>query len=76
MIKSMLTLLRRTQSFDDRMRKIEENRQTQPINEENNEENVMPFQTDEQLLEFEKKLKNPIFFQKMVSYKVKIYYYL
>lgn len=72
----MLTLLRRTQSFDDRMRKIEENRQTQPINEENNEENVMPFQTDEQLLEFEKKLKNPIFFQKMVSYKVKIYYYL
>lgn len=72
----MLTLLRRTRSFDDRMRKIEENRQTQPINEENNEENVMPFQTDEQLLEFEKKLKNPIFFQKMVSYKVKIYYYL
>lgn len=76
MIKSMLTLLRRTQSFDDRMRKIEGNRQTQAINEENNEENVMPFQTDEQLLEFEKKLKNPIFFQKMVSYKVKIYYYL
>lgn len=54
MIKSMLTLLRRTRSFDDRMRKIEGNRQTQAINEENNEENVMPFQTDEQLLQFEK----------------------
>lgn len=53
------------------MSKIEKNRQTQVVNEENEENVMFPFRTDEQLLEFERKLKNPIFFQKMVSYEIK-----
>ncbi|XP_077255493.1 uncharacterized protein LOC143893696 [Temnothorax americanus] len=49
------------------MSKIEKNRETQVVNEENEENVTWPFHTDEQLLEFERKLKNPIFFQKMSS---------
>lgn len=54
------------------MSKIEKNQQTQIVSEENEENVTLRFHTDEQLLEFERKLKNPIFFQKMVSYGKKI----
>lgn len=55
---------------------MEENQQMQVLSEKNNivndEDISLPFQTEEQLLEFDKKLKNPTFFQKMVSYETKI----
>lgn len=55
---------------------MEENQQMQVLSEKNNivndEDITLPFQTEEQLLEFDKKLKNPTFFQKMVSYEIKI----
>lgn len=58
------------------MTMMEENQQMQVLSEKNNivndEDITLPFQTEEQLLEFDKKLKNPTFFQKMVSYKTKI----
>lgn len=67
MVKSMVTLLRRTKSLDDRISNIEVKEKQAEI-EEYNEEFAFPFQTKEQLFEFEKKLENPMFFKKMVSY--------
>lgn len=76
MVRSILTLLKRTESFGNRMTMMEENQQMQVLSEKNNivndEDITLPFQTEEQLLEFDKKLKNPTFFQKMVSYETKI----
>lgn len=74
MIKSMVTLLRRTKSLDDRISKIEIKEKQVEIEEYNEEEFAFPFQTEEQLFEFEKKLENPMFFKKMVSYQIKINY--
>lgn len=54
---------------------MEENQQMQVLSEKNNivndEDITLPFQTEEQLLEFDKKLKNPTFFQKMETKKTK-----
>lgn len=68
MVKSMVTLLRRTKSLDDRISKIEIKEKQAEIEEHNEEEFAFPFQTEKQLFEFEKKLDNSIFFKKMVSY--------
>jgi len=50
-------------------------RDEQAINKDNTEEEfTFPLGNEDQLEEFETKLKHPIFFQKMVSYQMKINY--
>lgn len=64
----MMILLRKVKNIEDKVSKFEI-RQRQPENNENDEEELTnPLCTEEQLLEFDKKLKNPVFFNKMVSY--------
>lgn len=74
MVKSMVTLLRRTKSLDDRISTLEVKEKQTEIEEYDEEEFAFPLQTEEQLFEFEKKLKNPMFFKKIVSYQIKINY--
>lgn len=72
MVKSMVTLLRRTKNLEDRMNKVDV-QERKVVSEEDDEEIfTFPIQTEEQLSEFEQKLKNPIFFKKMVSYRIEI----
>lgn len=64
----MMILLRKIKNIEDKVSKFEI-RQRQPENDENDEEELTnPLCTEEQLLEFDEKLKNPVFFNKMVSY--------
>lgn len=74
MIKGMATLLRRTNNLDERIKSIEGKENQAEIEEYNEEQFVFPFQTEEQLFDFEKKLENTTFYKKMVSYKIKINY--
>lgn len=68
MTKSMIILLRRTRTIEDKISNLEI-QQRQAENKENDEEEFTnPLCTEEQLLEFEKKLKNHVFFKKIVSY--------
>lgn len=60
----MVILLRRTKNIEDKISNSE-TRQRQAENKENDEEEFPnPLCTEEQLLEFEKKLKNPAFKKK------------
>lgn len=74
MVKSIIILLRRTKCLEDKINKWEA-REEQAVNEENIEEEfTFPLENEDQLVEFETKLKNPIFFQKMVRFQIKINY--
>lgn len=73
MTRSMVILLRRTKTIEEKVNKFENQQRQAGHNESDEEEFANPLGTEEQLLEFENKLNNVAFFKKMVSHLVKLY---
>lgn len=63
-----MILLRKTKNIEDKINKFEIRQRQAEHHESDEEEFVNLLCTEDQLLQFETKLKNPVFFKKMVSY--------